>query len=613
MFVNIQADSFTLTVNNGSGEGYYEESSRVNIWANPYDDSDPDRRTYETSDPKVPHRIFDRWTGDTVYLADIFAAQTSLIMPAIDINVTAQYKSVSQWSVPKAISYFPITHKGVIFLFHAHGGSAINLFSKTENYLFVNDAISRNYAVVAIDSFDQVNKQWDLTVSAADNIDMQRVAALRDNLISLGKINLTDKIYVLGISNGGIFASLFDQTNQGIINFPVDASAIYISPGNSDIMKSTEVPTIFLLAENDSFNFNEIALNTFNNLLNRNVPAQYWVNHPSPVYAQRFWRIQGISRTDSEVIYNALRSGGLLDDKDFLIDNPISSGWRSLIPAEYSKYALSIDTQLLISHAEHSFTSNFNHKTLNFFDNPTTINDFAPVISGFSPNNGEWGTLVTIEGSGFINVTEVTFSGIVTPIVNSSINKLLVKVPYGASTGSIEVTNTEGTAMSPFCFVVSSPEITSLDPEEGGVGTLVSITGNSFVGVNVNFNGVSAEIVSKTINNIWVQVPVGATTGAITVTNDLGTSTSANNFTVIHQPIINNFTPTSGPAGTIVTITGENFSRATSVKLGDVSQLFSVDSDTQISATISNEATTRKIRVTTPGGTVFTDSFFKVR
>jgi hypothetical protein len=35
MLVTVQADSFNLTVNNGSGEGYYEESSMVIIWVCP--------------------------------------------------------------------------------------------------------------------------------------------------------------------------------------------------------------------------------------------------------------------------------------------------------------------------------------------------------------------------------------------------------------------------------------------------------------------------------------------------------------------------------------------------------------------------------------------------
>jgi pimeloyl-ACP methyl ester carboxylesterase len=495
---------------------------------------DPNRRTYDSADPTSPHRIFDRWTGDTVYLTDVFAAQTSLIMPAADINVTAQYKDVSQWVAPKVISCFPITHKGVIFLFHGAGGSADLFFSKTENYKFVNDAISRNYAVVAIDSYDRFNKQWDPTVSAADNVDMQRVSALRDNLVSQGKMSLSDNVYVLGISNGGVFASLFDQTNQAIINFPVVAAAMYISPGNPDILRITEVPTIFLLAENDEPSINTGALYAFDDLITRNVPTQYWVNPPSPVYAQRFWCINGLSRVDSEAIYNALSSGGMLDTDDFLIDSPFNSGWQSLLPIEYSIFKLSLEYQLLASYASHEFMSNFNHKTLNFFDNPATINEFAPVISGFSPGSGVWGTVVTIEG-------------------------------------------------------------------------------NSFVDVTVKFNGVSATIISQSINTVWANVPVGATTGAITVTNDLGTFTSANNFTVIHQPIINGFTPSSGLAGTVVTITGENFSKATAVNFGSVPQQFSIDSDTQISAIVSSETKTSKIRVTTPGGITTSKTLFRVR
>src|SRR4029077_5999217 len=77
-------------------------------------------------------------------------------------------------------------------------------------------------------------------------------------------------------------------------------------------------------------------------------------------------------------------------------------------------------------------------------------------------------------------------------------------------------------------------------------------------------------------------------------------------------PSISSFTPTSGSAGTSVTVTGSGFTGATAVKFNGSSAAFSVASDTQISATVPNGATTGPIAVTGPGGTGTSASSFIV-
>jgi hypothetical protein len=68
--------------------------------------------------------------------------------------------------------------------------------------------------------------------------------------------------------------------------------------------------------------------------------------------------------------------------------------------------------------------------------------------------------------------------------------------------------------------------------------------------------------------------------------------------------MIGSFTPTSGPVGTVVTITGTSFTGATAVKFNTTAATaFTVDSDTQITATVPSGATTGKISVTNAVGT----------
>jgi IPT/TIG domain len=78
-------------------------------------------------------------------------------------------------------------------------------------------------------------------------------------------------------------------------------------------------------------------------------------------------------------------------------------------------------------------------------------------------------------------------------------------------------------------------------------------------------------------------------------------------------PTITSFSPTSGPVGTSVTITGTNFTGATSVTFNNVSATaFTVNSATKITATVPTGATTGLIRVTTPGGTATSTTNFTV-
>jgi hypothetical protein len=78
-------------------------------------------------------------------------------------------------------------------------------------------------------------------------------------------------------------------------------------------------------------------------------------------------------------------------------------------------------------------------------------------------------------------------------------------------------------------------------------------------------------------------------------------------------PTISSFSPSSGPVGTSVTISGSGLSGATSVSFaGTPASAFKVSSATQITATVPSGAGTGPIAVTTPGGTATSTSNFTV-
>jgi IPT/TIG domain/Domain of unknown function (DUF5122) beta-propeller len=86
-------------------------------------------------------------------------------------------------------------------------------------------------------------------------------------------------------------------------------------------------------------------------------------------------------------------------------------------------------------------------------------------------------------------------------------------------------------------------------------------------------------------------------------------------FTIVGSPpppvpVITTFAPTKGPIGTVVTITGYGFTGATEVRFGAVDAVtYTVDNDTQISATVPDGSITAPLTLVAPGGT--TDSGLK--
>lgn len=144
------------------------------------------------------------------------------------------------------------------------------------------------------------------------------------------------------------------------------------------------------------------------------------------------------------------------------------------------------------------------------------------------------------------------------------------------------------------------------------VGKTVEILGQGFVGsTGVSFNGTAATFKVKSDTYIAAIVPVGATTGPVTVATPSGTLTSNVPFRV--RPQILSFNPTSGAVGTQVTITGVSLTQTIGVSFGGVpATSFTVNSDTQVTATVPAGALSGHIGITTAGGRTWSTAAFTV-
>jgi len=240
----------------------------------------------------------------------------------------------------------------------------------------------------------------------------------------------------------------------------------------------------------------------------------------------------------------------------------------------------------------------------------------APTITSFAPTSGAIGATVVITGTDFTGATTVAFNGTAAAFSVNSSTQITATVPAGATTGKVSVTTPAGTATSTGDFtVIPAPTITSFAPTTGPIGTSVVITGTEFTGATVvTFNGTTSTFAVDSATQITATVPSGALTGKIGVTTPGGTATSTADFTVTAAaPTVTSFTPLTGPVGTVVTITGTNLTGAASVAFnGTNAATLTVDSDTQITATVPTGATTGKVSVTTAGGTATSTADFTV-
>ena len=127
----------------------------------------------------------------------------------------------------------------------------------------------------------------------------------------------------------------------------------------------------------------------------------------------------------------------------------------------------------------------------------------------------------------------------------------------------------------------------------------------------VTFNGTPATVLSHSATSILVDVPAGATTGAISVHVN-GDTIESPSFTVVPVPQISGINPNYGAPAALIKIAGTNFGATQgngSVTVGGALSRVVSWSNTLISITVPSNATTGDIVVTTGGGSSSGEAF----
>ncbi len=189
---------------------------------------------------------------------------------------------------------------------------------------------------------------------------------------------------------------------------------------------------------------------------------------------------------------------------------------------------------------------------------------------------------------------------------------------YSVTTGvpsidaPVAIAGSAATTTTPLT-VIQAPTLETITPNAGPLsgGTSITITGTGLDGATYVsiFNGVATDIVVAS-DGLSLTATTGATFFAGTYSvfvRTPGGDVDGLAFTYLAEPAIFSVGPDSGPAegGTVVTLSGVNFSGATAVTFGGVpATSFTVDDDNNITATTpAGAAGAVPVAVTTAGGT----------
>jgi hypothetical protein len=243
------------------------------------------------------------------------------------------------------------------------------------------------------------------------------------------------------------------------------------------------------------------------------------------------------------------------------------------------------------------------------------------VISRVEPASAQAGETISIIGNNFnteTGSTALTINDIPAEITSVSRTEIKAIVPEETTSGIIAIIVDGKITRGPvFTIIIPPPTIISISPDSASAGEAVTITGTNFSllsdSIQVAFNEIAATVNSSSETEIIVTVPEEATSGPVKVTVS-GKSVTGPIFTVKPRlPIISNISPSSGIEGTVVTISGANFSddpTGVLVTFNDIPATITSTTSTEIVAVVPVGATTGPIVISVNGlsvvGPIFT-------
>lgn len=342
---------------------------------------------------------FQGWVGDGPALADPRGWRQDLPMPARDLTLAARFETLPALPAPLEDSVngsryrwlLPVAPRGLVFSFHGTGGSGDLPFRKAEARRLTQLLLARGFGVVGLDSVNRVDRQWNPQF-ALGNPDVVNVQAILSRFRADGRIGADTPLFCEGTSNGGGFCSRI----SALLGFR--GQSLMISDGVQAVLAQARVPTFWTLGRNDSVlapGAIDRARAAAESFASRGVPAELQVVEPSPVYPDRFARVEGVSVEASRTLVAQLTAAGVLAADGRVLRIPSAAELRALLPAALEPQSAEIAAQLQIAAAEHEYFGDVGHRVVHFFEAQLAVD-----LSGlwWQPEQPGWGLSIAMQG-----------------------------------------------------------------------------------------------------------------------------------------------------------------------------------------------------------------------
>ena len=204
--------------------------------------------------------------------------------------------------------HVPDNVRGMAFGFHGSGTGA-TFGNRIETIAFVNELLKKDIGFIFTESIDRDVKQWDTDSSKpANNEDLTRLLALRQELIATTAMTESLPLFAFGFSNGGSFTGVFSNMceDEGL---PLRAVAVFSSScfncGNGDIPTFWSIPELDPAALLDDVKAE---------LDDRGVDNQYEIIPEFALVPEYFTRNPDVTAEQSQNTFDELVSLTMIDE-----------------------------------------------------------------------------------------------------------------------------------------------------------------------------------------------------------------------------------------------------------------------------------------------------------
>ena len=171
-----------------------------------------------------------------------------------------------------------------------------------------------------------------------------------------------------------------------------------------------------------------------------------------------------------------------------------------------------------------------------------------PSVDTFSPDFGPPETLITVEGSNYIDLISINFNDGVNADFNPSYGTetaLLFRVPEDAPLGEnlITITSESGETSFPFRVTLEAPQVSDFNPKSANEGEMVYILGENFYEpLTVLFHdSIAGNIIYNDPDSLVVEVPAGVERGRLKVKANGGSSLTGEFFFSTSDVLVSDF------------------------------------------------------------------------